>query len=175
MSSDLDVKLYGELLIVEVVNQAELVLQSLLGLSQTPQLSIIGQRLGEYFAVTTDTYIPSDDAYLIGLKDTGDAVSLVTFELKLQFPYILEEEAGQRAGIIVGAMKSPVEWAIAASMAITLADKEHTSIQDSGLLWTNIEEQPAGDFAEKITVVGSFDDIFLAADAFYSNLSINKH
>jgi len=90
------------------------------------------------------------DYILIGFEGYEDGVAAIISEVPLQLPHITEDEAGKWAGIVVGVKKSPIEFSLAASLAISLARMQDSDVIDDGCRWNKVFKQKPDEFMNAI-------------------------
>lgn len=176
MSSDLHVKLTQSVKVAELLIATEVTMKELLAVPAVPHLSIEEMDKGVRQPIMTDEIAQSCPMFLIGLEGFDEVVGIVVTEIPRCPPFVTDEEAGLYAGITVSAMRTPLEFALAASVAIALARISNTTVIDDGTRWSSILEQPPEDFAKAIAVSGSFDNIVSSAQAMYAaTIATQKH
>ncbi len=111
---------------------------------------------------------------LFKAKSVEGVVGLVTYSMPEIVPYTTDDEVGLWAGITVAATRSPFEFALAASVAVALARSEHSLIVDNACLWTSVAKQSPNDFAKTAAVRQRYNDLLVAAEAFYAGLPVSK-
>jgi hypothetical protein len=170
MSLSLSVRLTKPIRIAELLLAAHSNMRELLRIEELPKLWLQQLDKGTLIPPTTDIINKDDQGFMIELEGAEDAVMLVTYEIIEQLPYITAEEAGLRAAVSVGWMRSPIEYVIAASIAIALANACGTLVEDGATFWTDALEIAPKDFARHIVVRGTFDNVPAAAEALYASL-----
>ena len=87
-------------------------------------------------------------------------------------PYITKDEAGIWAGITVAASRTPLEFSLAASVAVALAKLNNTFVVDEGI-WVSQRESLPDEFARILSVKSASLNILNAASELYKNMNIN--
>ena len=110
--------------------------------------------------------------FLVGLEGMEDYISMCTSNLPLQPPYVNEDEAGIWLGVCVGHKKSPIEFALAAAIAISIARKLNVNIQDDGCRWNDDFQISADEFYETIRIDRMNGDTKSKLKKFYNKLKL---
>jgi hypothetical protein len=111
---------------------------------------------------------------LVGLDGNEDGVSVSITEVQLQPPYVTEDEAGKWAVVTVGVKKSPIEFSLAASIAIALAKSQGSDITDDGRIWNNVFKQKPVEFMQAVRVNNKLCDFYQASKAMFDKLNFGK-
>ncbi len=112
--------------------------------------------------------------FKIKAKSVEGVVGLVTYSMPEIVPDTTDDEVGLWASITVAATRSPFEFALAASVAIALAGIEQSLIIDNACLWTSVAKQSPDDFARTVAVHQHYNDLLVAAEAFYKALPVSS-
>jgi hypothetical protein len=173
MSTDLSVKLNRPIETGRLVRTAETTMRELLALLYTPTLNIKRVEAGIRHIVTSEL-IEKKQMFVVGMEGHREEVAVVVHEIP-QHPSIPEDEVGLWTGVTVGAMRTPLEYAMAAAVAIALAREVKADVIDDALLWNRIEAQKPDDFLKAIKVCGEFEDIHSAAEAMYTAAPVGQY
>ncbi len=173
MSADLSVKAGMPVPTEAFLNRIAKVSKDLLGLTFLPTITIQELREGSRYPVTSDSVGYQGQVLVAAIEGADEAVS-VSFYTISHHPSIPDSEAGLWAGISVKAMRTALEYALAASIAIALAIETKSDIIDEALLWSNQEVQGPSNFAETLRVRERFSDIRRAAEVMYASLPIHR-
>lgn len=175
MSSTLSVKIKHDIGINELLTNAESVLKELLSVSEVPKLIPYGLQNGIRKSFEGQIIGQDKQYLLIGLDGIEDGVSVTITEVQLQLPYVTEDEAGNWAMVTVGVKKSPIEFSLAASIAIALANTQGSDITDDGCIWNKVFKQKPDEFMQAVCVNSKFSDTNEAAKAMVDKLNfVNK-
>lgn len=172
MSADLQVKLSTAISIERMKLLTELTLQELLDLSFKPTLHAQELRNGVLHPLST-SMVGKDQALIFKLNREEESVFVVVVEIPRQH-LVSDEEAGLWVSISVAGTQSPLEYALAASMAIGLAKEMSTAVVDHALLWSPLIETRPSELARKLRVPGPTSDMRAAAEAMYSSLPLGQ-
>jgi hypothetical protein len=165
VSSDLSVKLTRAVPFAELIPQAELALGEILAVPEAAVLRVEEVEKGVTRPVTRGAIDSHGPMLLIGIEGGEEVVGVTVCDLPELYPHMPEEEAGPWASIAVGATRTPLEFALAASVAIALARLLNTKIVDDGAVWSLTREREPGEFTRALSVRGRFADIRGAAES----------
>jgi hypothetical protein len=166
MSSDLSVRLTRPINIVELVQEVVTVTRELLNVASIPLLKVFRLESGARYPVTSGIIEHHGQGFVVKIEGFDEAVSITVIEIPHD-SMILANESGLWAGVAVAAMRTPLEFALAASVVVALARLSNTTIVDDGLVWTPFLEQSPDDFVKKVMVHEQYSDPRVAADCMY--------
>jgi hypothetical protein len=145
----------------QLLPKAGVALKFILGLTSPPEL--IGVQTWQPEAQLPKSYHVEMDSSSFGIKVDGENAMVYVAPSK-NYGHICISPDGWR---------SKLEYALAAAVAIALAESFGTKISDPGCAYVRApSNQAANKFAESIKVKGTFDDINEAANAFFSRLTV---
>jgi hypothetical protein len=138
-------------------------LKIVLGL--TSSLKLIGIQTWKPEAQLPQSYHVEMDSGSFGIKVDGENAMVYVAPSK-NYGHICISPDGWR---------SKLEYALAAAVAIALAESFGTKISDPGCAYVRApSNQSANKFAESIKVKGTFDDVNEAANAFFARLPVSS-
>lgn len=170
MSIDLEVKLSKKIELVKIVALAHSTLKEILGIAEVPQLHFAEIFQGVRRTITCQILGEARVGYLIGIDGFEEEVQVGTIRVERADPYVPTEKAGLIAYIAVGGVRTSLDIALAAALAIAIAELSDTPVFDSAEMWTYINEQNSTDFKKMVAVTGSYTDIYEAAEVFVHRL-----
>lgn len=173
MSAALQVKLSKPVHLEKLRHLAELTLQELLDLSFAPVLQVQELKSGVSRPISTGVLNHKGQVLIYKLEDRDESVAITVIEIP-SVPQVSVAEAGLWADISVGGTQSPLEYALAAIIAIALAREVSTFIADDALLWARELESSPDDFAHELRVRGQNNDMSAAAEIMYSRMPIRQ-
>jgi hypothetical protein len=172
MSSELSVKIRKDLDVKTLLGSGENVLRELLLLPHRPLLTAERLRNGARSSASgNETLRRTNGALIIRLQNEKEEVALVLYEIE-PHPKVEKQMSGLWADLVVGAMRTPLEYVLAAALAIALAEEMGSKIFDDGLVWSSVLEQEPQTLLQTIQVRRQIPDIHLAADHIYSAMPV---
>lgn len=169
MSADLYVPSNTSVQIEDLLRSSRLALKEILQVPDTPYLTVMELRKGQsYLSTTTEIDEYMEGALLIGLEGCQETVSVNCFEA------IDEANYQKEFSVVVGACKTPLEFALAASIAIALSRLSDSEVIDSANLWSLNNKQSCDDFIKSVSVHQKFNDITSSAEAMFSSCPIGQ-
>lgn len=173
MSTDIFVRLIRPIALTELKDSIAEAIPEILAIASIPPISFF-EPTGSGWVHTSATMIGSDGQELaVKLEGLDEAVSLLVIDIP-EHPMLEKTESGLWCTASVRAMRTPLELALAACVAIALARLNHTTVVDVGLRWGTIFESAPSDFAQSISIRGPFKDLYEAADRFYAHMNEKK-
>jgi hypothetical protein len=132
MAAELRVKLCRSIEIDRLILAAEMVLQELLALSYVPTLGIEEVEGGVCYPTTSGSIGKKDQMFVVRFRGYDEAVAIVVYEISLHLS-VPESEVGFWASVSVGAMRTPLEYVLAAGVAVALARVAEADVIDDSL------------------------------------------
>lgn len=164
----LTLKLQRPLLIQPLLVEIGTALQEILGLTFIPVI------VAEEYLNWTRIPLQSDELRLdsnmifFEISNESEIVSVNTYAIKE--PLLSDEEQGIFVSIAAEIRRTPLEVALAASVAVTFGRELGNPIQDLATFYTPVLSQSGESFINAIKVREPFDDYHLAAKTFYDAL-----
>ncbi len=120
------------------------------------------------------TYIGHEELEIVvRSKQYSEAVGLTIYSIPTH-PKIAENQSGYWAGISVAAMRTPLEYIFAASVAASISYLTESQIIDDALAWSEVESRSPENFIQAIQLKkdDAFDMEHLYAKKIYASLPI---
>lgn len=174
MSSGLSVKLNRKINVKDLILDCNLIMKDILCVSEIPRLVVSIFENGKKKLLEKGEIGNDGEYLLVQLEGIDDGISISFTEIKLQLPYITEDESGIWSSITVGIKKSHIEFALAASIAIKIAKTQNTNIQDDGCIWNKKLRINPNEFLKSIAVNKKSISIEEAAEIMFKSLNFNK-
>ena len=137
-------------------------LKDILGLKREPRL--VATKMYRLDDILPGTYCINPGATNIGIRVDGEVAAVSVFS----------REGIDHLVISPDCWRTNLESALAAAVAIALAEHSETEISDSALAYTTTFSQSADSFAESVRVDKTFDNINEAAEAFFAGLRVGS-
>ena len=170
MSLDLSVPLNGKIDFNSLLISTKAVLLDLLAQKSLPKINVSKLSQGKIEPVSLESFGEDGDCYLVALDGFEDAVELVFIDLD-KLECCDDELSGFEVGISVGVNKSPIEFALAAGLAISISKTQNTHIIDEGNIWTNQHKISSNDFELKLRLNTCEEDLLQAVKCFHNRLN----
>ena len=170
MSSDLSVRIPGPVEIAALVQPTEATLHTLLNVPRVPSVHLFLMQAGNQRPVHTGR-LSHDQAGMFFFQLDGfiEAVGVTVVEVP-PHPLLLPEESGLWAHITVAAARTPLEFALAASVAVALARLVGSTVIDDDFRWNPVFEQSPDAFLEAVRVPEPMPDLPHAAAVMYTRI-----
>lgn len=149
MSSDLSVQLKRQVLLQDVVQGATAVLSALVEVCDVPDMHVYKLEQGVWHRYTEEVFGEPGQVFALKVGDLREAVEVTVVTLP-PHPMMPEHETGTWAGSSVGAMRTPVEFVLAASVAVALARLVGSTVIDEAVRWNAVYEQPPDAFLRAV-------------------------
>ena len=166
MSADISVILNKKINISALLIGTKAELKKILCSTEDIDLSIWRLNKGKREEILLEEIKDAENCYLLGPRGYYDAVGLV-------FIGALETNELEM-GISVGSIKTPIEYAIAAAIAIYIAKEQNTNVIDDGCVWSSEYEQTPDEFENQLILKENYESIQIAAEVFYRNMYMNS-
>lgn len=168
MSISLSVKLTKPMLISAVLPDVIGALQEILGLSFRPIVKAKGFLNRERVPLQSDVVDQKSTMILFEIVDERAVVGVSVY--RRDSDHDPGGEEGVFATIDVSAWRSPLEYALAAAVAVAFGHQCDTMIMDYMPFYTRRFSQSADKFVKAIKVEATFTDYQTAGQAFYDSL-----
>jgi hypothetical protein len=158
MSSDLSVRLTKPVSILDVLSATSVAMNELLGCSTIPIIE--AYRIdGRNQSLLMDAIIEDEKTNFV-IRMLGEPETVGVFFTNVpNHPMLSPHEVGIWIGIVVAAMRTPLEFILAASIAIAFGRLGNTTIFDDGLRWSGVFEQPVNEFVVALKTRDVYDDV----------------
>ena len=175
MSSDLSVKITKNINLHNLLKDTELVLQKMLLLAEPPILTVQLQVRGVNKPINFEDFDVQNEPgmLIVRIQNEKEAVAIVLTEVE-SHPMIKDSETGLWAEIIVSAMRTPLEFILAASLAIALAEEMNVKIIDDAKIWSHHIEQEPEELFQGLKLKKKMPNIYLATEEVFSLMPKNK-
>ena len=173
MNLDLSVRFNKEFLLADLLYHSGQAFMELLALPNIPEFVAEIEEEDKLTKVDGEflcgTHCP---ILFISFKDKAEKIKMVIYEIDPKQDFLPEEEQGLRAGILAGDGEDrwgePLQFALAASVAIGLARVEGSKIRDYKLSLGSAELRTPGELIQSIRVHQGFKDIQAGAKALFN-------
>ena len=169
MSSDLYVKMTGPLVIARVIDDTKQMVSRML--SGTFDIALFASEMeeGQRRYLEVDEVFETETRLRLEAASNKATVGLTIFSMPA---FVGEAESGLWCGITVGAYRSPLEYALAASVAVVLGEMMNSKVCDEGHIWIDRQSMMPLEFLKTLQVQEAQDDLIQAADIFYDTLAV---
>lgn len=178
MSSDLAIELRKPVAIEELALSSAKVVAAMLGMAEPPDIGLSEMSDGVVSPVTRQVIGDTDDDPMVLFEVNADGargiVGIATYTVPDVAPYTAADDVGLWVAITVAATRSPLEFALAAGVAVALSRMVTAPIVDEACLWTPVVRQSPDNFARAVTIRQSYRDIATAARSFYDALPVSQ-
>jgi hypothetical protein len=166
MSLDLTVKLLKPVEITSLLEATRGVACEILDVPSIPALQVYKLENGVIsYPVESGLIAYAGQALEIVMDEVEESIALYVIDVPGDSS-LTAQETGLHIGIAAYAI--PIACALAASSAIALARLTGSLVIDDGLAWSPLFEQSPYDFAATVQIVGPFENVQDAANAFYA-------
>jgi hypothetical protein len=172
MSVSLGVKLTKLMYINVVLPEIAEVLQEILGLPFKPSVTAEGFVNRRRMPLRSNIIGQESEMILFEIENEQAVVGVTVY--RREADHLPGEEEGVYAAIEVSAWRSPLEYALAASIAAAFGRQCSTPITDYMPFYTKTFRQSANEFIDSIKVLGTFTDYQTAGQVFYDSLIRDK-
>lgn len=145
-------------------------LQEMLGLVSRP--TIVAKENVKDGRVPLESYELSPTSNRILFEVVGEPESTTVTTYEVDEPSLPDDEQGAFVSVSPATMRTPLETALAASVAFVFGRKLGSEIEDAATFYTGRLNQSPDSFINAVKVSGKFDDCRLAADEFYGKLPV---
>ena len=173
MSSDLSVKLKRAINLSELLPAVTTAIEELLQIRTIPPLEAFRLDAGLRSVIVSGEINVDGQGFALKLKGFNEAVGIYTALIPESITTSLDE-SGLWLSIVVSAMRTPLEFAFAAGVAVAFSRLSGSNIVDDALIWTNNIEQTPQDFLAHIRVHHHQPDILTAANQVYATLLLGQ-
>lgn len=147
-------------------------LQEMLGLVSRP--TIVSKEYVKGAHVPTESYelSPISNRILIEIVGQPESATVTTYEV--DEPSLPDDEQGAFVSVSPATMRTPLEAALAASVALVFGRELGSEIGDPPTFYTSRLNQSPDSFIKAVKISGTFDDYRVAADEFYGKLPVSS-
>lgn len=139
MSIDLDVKITRDVEIRHLMVNCQNELVKLCKFKEIPQLEIYQLKNGLVSEMVNEHYITPRESFIITFNNIKQEINLTITEMKLQLPYVDEDEAGIWGGISIQG-EDECKYLLAAGVALYLSNHCKSNVIDERCIWTTNRE-----------------------------------
>jgi hypothetical protein len=166
MSLDLTVKLLKPVEITSLLEATQVIACEILDVALIPPFHVYKLENGVIsYPVKSGLIAYAEQAFEIVMDGFEESVGLYVIDTP-EDPSLTAQETGLHVGIATYTI--PIACALAASSAIALARLTGRLVIDAGLAWRPHFEQSPHDFAAIVQIVGPFENVQDAVNAFYA-------
>lgn len=146
-------------------------LQEMLGLVSRPTIVAKEYVRGTHVRVESYELSPASNRILFEIIGEPESATITTYEV--DEPLLLsDDEQGSFVSVSPATMRTPLEAALAAAVALVFGRKLGSEIEDSATFYTCEMHQWPESFFNAVRVSRKFDDYRAAADEFYGKLPV---
>lgn len=145
-------------------------LQEMLGLVSRPTIVAKEYVKGAHVPLESYELSPTSNRILFEIVGEPESATITTYEV--DEPLLPDEEQGAFVSVSPATMRTPLETALAATVAFVFGRKLSSEIEDSATFYTGRLNQSPDSFINAVKVRGKFDDYRAASDEFYGELPV---
>ncbi|WP_207903252.1 hypothetical protein [Hazenella coriacea] len=168
----MDVKVSKLMNLGELIIKTEIACKELLGMNCCPPLQVKEMKNNKVFEVNDDLTLEPSTFYVMSLSTVPeDDVSFIVVNLPNSIHNQLDLGSGAWACIHIQEKKSPVQFAIAASLAQVIATECQSSIYDERKVWVNQTVTSPEEFKNLLSVKEKCNNSKKSLKIFYDQLA----